>query len=132
MCCWTENAISPRPTTDQWRAQPLDSSRDYAGQGQRRALYLALQVPTGCKDGVAVSESDLLAHLLEEDMLHEDEDGSDLVSEHVRVGSCRQPLASHRNEIESTGKLVEVMRMAWYEKLECGALDFSFVLGKRV
>ena len=44
-------------------------------------------------------------------MLHEDEDGRDLVGEHVGVGRGRQPLAGHGNDVDAIGKLVEETRM---------------------
>ena len=55
----------------------------------------------GCEDRVpgAVRPADDLAHLLQHDVLHEDEDRSYLVGEHVRVGGSCQPLAGHRDQV---------------------------------
>ena len=39
--------------------------------------------PAGRQDGVAVGEADYVAHLLEDEVLHQDEDGRDLVGEPV-------------------------------------------------
>ena len=40
-------------------------------------------------------------------MLHHDEDGCNLVGEHVGVGSGRQPLARHRDQVQPLGQLVK-------------------------
>ena len=40
-------------------------------------------------------------------MLHEDEDGRNLVGEHVGVGGGREPLSSQGNHVQASGQLVE-------------------------
>lgn len=50
---------------------------------------------------VAVRPADDLPHLLQDDVLHEYEDRSDFVGEHVRVGRCGQPLAGHRHYVQA-------------------------------
>jgi hypothetical protein len=72
---------------------------------------------TGSKDRVAASVADDLAHLCQHNGLHQDEHGSDLVGEHVGVGCCRQPLAGHRDDVQSARQLIEEMRVAC-EKIE--------------
>ena len=42
-------------------------------------------------------------------MLHHDEDRGDLVGEHVGVGSGRQPLPRHAEDVQTLGQLVEEM-----------------------
>ena len=44
------------------------------------------------QDAVSALEADNLPHLLEDLVLHQDEDRGDLVGEHVGVGRGRQPL----------------------------------------
>ena len=46
-------------------------------------------------------EADDFAHLLHDYMLHEDEDGGDLIREHVGVGGRRKPLARHGDEVQA-------------------------------
>ena len=52
------------------------------------------------------------SHLLENLMLHENEDRSNLVCEHVGVCSRSQPFSSQGGYIKPTGQLVEKARMA--------------------
>jgi hypothetical protein len=70
---------------------------------------------SGCEDRVAgpVRPADDLPHLLQDHVLHEDEDRGDLVGEHVRVGGRGQPLAGHRDEVEATRELIEEVRVTW-------------------
>lgn len=56
-------------------------------------------------------EADDLPHLLHDDGLHEDEDGSDLVSKHVSVGRRSEPLTRHRDQVQPAGQLVEEVRV---------------------
>lgn len=66
---------------------------------------------TWSKDGVSTVEADYLSHLLHDDGLHEDEDGSDLVGEHVGVGRGSEPLTRHRDQVQPAGQLVEEVRV---------------------
>ena len=50
---------------------------------------------------ITALEADDFAHLSHDYMLHEDEDGSDLVREHVGVGGCREPLTRHGDEVQA-------------------------------
>ena len=68
---------------------------------------------TWSQSAVARREPDDLAHPGETLVLHEDEDGGDLVGEHVGVGRGRQPLARHRHDVQTVGKLVEEVGVAW-------------------
>ena len=63
------------------------------------------------QDRVAAFVTDNFPHLFQGHVLHEDEDGRDLVGEHVGVGRGRQPLAGHGNDVDAIGKLVEETRM---------------------
>lgn len=55
------------------------------------------------QDGVSVPPTapDELPHVGHDDVLHQDEYGGDFVRKHVRIGGSRQPLACHRNEIQT-------------------------------
>ena len=66
----------------------------------------------GGEDAVARLEADDLAHLGEALVLHQDEDGCDLVGEHVGVGRRRQPLPGQRDYVQPGGELVEEVRVA--------------------
>ena len=68
---------------------------------------------TGSEDAVAALIADDLAHLLEDDVFHEDEDGRDLVGEHVGVGRGRQPLAGHRHHVDAVRQLIEEARVGY-------------------
>jgi hypothetical protein len=46
-------------------------------------------------------------------VLHEDEDGGDLVGEHVGVAGGRQVLAGQGHDVEARRQLVEEARVAW-------------------
>jgi hypothetical protein len=58
-----------------------------------------------------VLPADNLTHAFHHHRLHQNEHGRDLVSEHVGVGRCRQPLARHRHQVQPARQLVEEMRM---------------------
>ena len=62
---------------------------------------------TGRQDAVSAFVADDVAHLLHRDVLHENEDGRDLVGEHVCVGRGRQPLARHRYHVHAVAQLIE-------------------------
>ena len=62
---------------------------------------------TRSQDGVSGLESDNLPHLSEDFVLHENEDGGDLVGEHVGVGGGREPLPGHRDDVHAVRQLVE-------------------------
>lgn len=51
-------------------------------------------------------------------MLHEDENGRDLVREHVRVRRGSEPLAGHRNHVHAVRQLIEETRVAWRQNRE--------------
>ena len=68
----------------------------------------------GREDGVAGLEADDLAHLAQALVLHQDEDGRDLVGEHVGVGRGRQPLAGHRDDVQPVRQLVEEPGVAYF------------------
>ena len=50
---------------------------------------------------------DDFAHFLETLVLHQDEDGGNLVGEHVGVGGGGQPLTGHGHHVETGRQLVE-------------------------
>ena len=52
-------------------------------------------------------------HLLENFMLHKDEDRCNLIGEHVGVCCCCQPFSSQGGHIKTTRQLVEKARMSW-------------------
>ena len=54
------------------------------------------------KDAVALLIPDDLPHLLEDLVLHQDEDGGDLVGEHVGVSGGSEPLSRQGGHIQST------------------------------
>ena len=80
--------------------------------GDHEGVHVGDAAPGG-QDAVPVLEADDLPHLLEALMLHEDEDGGDLVGEHVSVGGGGEPLPGQRGHIQPAGQLVEEARMAW-------------------
>ena len=49
----------------------------------------------------------IITHL----MFHHNEDRSNLISEHVSIGSGSQPLSRHAHDIQTLGELVEEVRM---------------------
>ena len=49
---------------------------------------------------ITALEADDFPHLFHDYMLHENEDGGDLVCEHVGVGGCREPLTRHGDEVQ--------------------------------
>ena len=52
-------------------------------------------------------------HLLENFVLHKDEDRCNLIGEHVGVCCCCQPFSSQGGHIKTTRQLVEKTRMSW-------------------
>ena len=60
---------------------------------------------------MASLEPDDLAHARQALVLHEDEDGGDLVGEHVDVGRRRQPLPRQRHDVQPGRQLVEEVRV---------------------
>lgn len=71
---------------------------DWASRGQNRVTALV---------------SDDFAHFRQNDGLHQNENGRNLVREHVGVGCRCQPFASHRNDVQTAWELVEEVRMSW-------------------
>merc|ERR1712079_895947 len=57
-------------------------------------------------------EADDLPHLLEDLVLHEDEDWRDLVGEHVGVGGGGEPLTRQGGDVQPARQLVEEPGMA--------------------
>ena len=55
----------------------------------------------------AINIPNNLPHLLENLMLHEDEDRSNLLSEHVGVGGGCEPFSSQGGHVQAAGQLVE-------------------------
>ncbi len=78
--------------------------------GDHEGIHVGDGAP-GRQDAVAGLEPDDVAHLAETSVLHQDEDGGDLVSEHVRVGRRGQPLARHRDDVQAGRELVEEARV---------------------
>lgn len=75
-----------------------------------------------CKNRVSALPSDDFPHLRQNHTFHENEYRSDFVSEHVRVGRCRQPLAGHWHNVQTTRQLVEKSRMSC-KQTTCYALS---------
>jgi len=73
---------------------------------------------------ITALEADDFAHPFHDYMLHEDEDGGDLVREHVGVGGCREPLTRHGDEVQAARQLVEETRMTCAGEI-CG---YSYVM----
>lgn len=69
------------------------------------------------KNWVATIPTDDFAHFRQNNVFHENEHWRNFIREHVRVGRCRQPFASHRDNVQSRRQLIEEMRMTWNEKL---------------
>ena len=61
---------------------------------------------------MASLESDDLAHARQALVLHEDEDGGDLVGEHVGVGGGSEPFPRQGGHIQTAWQLIEEARMA--------------------
>lgn len=74
---------------------------------------------SGSQDGVTAAVSDDLAHLRQNNVLHQDEDRGDFIREHVGVGGCSQPFTSHRHDIQTVRELIEEMGMTWMQKEIC-------------
>jgi len=66
---------------------------------------------TWSHDAVAIGESDDFPHLGEGGVLHQDEDGGDLIGEHVGVASRGQVLAGEGDDVQTSGELVEEARV---------------------
>ena len=62
---------------------------------------------TWSHDAVTVGESDDLPHLGKGGVLHQDEDGRDLVGEHVGVARGGQVLAGKGDDVQTGGELVK-------------------------
>ena len=66
-------------------------------------------------------------------MLHDGENGSDLVGEHVRVGGGREPLPGHGDDIQPLRELIEEIGMSRLDLILEGVLavnqDLVQVLG---
>lgn len=65
------------------------------------------------EDRVAAWIADDFTHLRENDCLHQDENWSNLIGEHVRVGGGSKPFASHRDGVQAARELIEEVRMTW-------------------
>lgn len=68
---------------------------------------------TRSKNRIPSLPSDHVPHLLQHNILHKDEDRSDLVGEHVGVGCGGQPLPSQRDDVQTAGELVEEVGVTW-------------------
>ena len=79
--------------------------------GDDEGVHVA-DAPPGSQDAVALGPADDLPHLEQHLVLHHDEHGGDLVSEHVGIGGGRQPLARHAHDVQALGQLVEEVRVA--------------------
>ena len=71
-------------------------------------------VAANCNTATQIEMRDRTAELFpgEALVLHEDEDGRDLVGEHVGVGRGRQPLAGQRHDVQPGRELVEEIRVS--------------------
>lgn len=61
--------------------------REHLVPGRKKGVKIANR-STWCENGIAAVPAYELAHFLQNDVLHENEYGSDLVGEHIRV-CCR-------------------------------------------
>ena len=78
-----------------------------------------LSIVPGSPPITAHLEADDLPHLLEDLVLHEDEDWRDLVGEHVGVGGGGEPLPSQRGHVQPARQLVEEAGMACDKNASC-------------
>ena len=69
--------------------------------GDHEGVHVADAAPRG-QDAVPLLETDDLPHLLEDLVLHQDEDGGDLVGEHVGVGGGGEPLPRQGGHVQPT------------------------------
>ena len=75
----------------------------------------------GGEDAVPGLESDQLPHLGQALVFHQDEDGCDLVGEHVGVCRRRQPFSGQGDDVQAGRELVEEVGMT-YNKAKLSAL----------
>ena len=85
--------------------------REQLVPGHHQGVHVGDAAPRG-QDAVTTLETDDLPHLLQNLMLHQDEDRGDLVCEHVGVGGGREPLACQGGDVQAAGQLVEKPWMA--------------------
>ena len=69
--------------------------------GDHQGVHVA-DAPARGEDAVASLEPDDLPHLLEDLVLHQDEDGGDLVGEHVGVSGGSEPLPRQGGHVQTT------------------------------
>lgn len=74
---------------------------------------LQMFIFTWSQDRVPALPADHVTHLLQNNILHQNEDRSDLVREHVGVGGCCQPLAGQGDDVQPARQLVEEVGVTW-------------------
>ena len=100
--------------------------REQLVSGNHESIHIG-NAATWCQNAVSILESENiksrilleiscnipnnLSHLLEDLMLHEDEDRCNLIGEHVGVGRGGEPFSCQRGHIQAAGQLVEEARV---------------------
>lgn len=66
---------------------------------------------TWSQDGITTIPPNTFSHMSHDDRLHENENRSNFIREHICVCCGGQPFSSHRDQIQSARQLIEETRM---------------------